>query len=373
MKLKLRTLFIFAGCLLGHFAFANVDLHMHLTIEVPLSPFFQGHLNQTAVATDATSRLKSRIDAQTLKNSGLDLIVAVIYINPVWGDPQKQVTEQIQLLNIFCQNNPIWKIATEPDQARDFLKSGHHVFILSLEGGWIFQDQKIFEDLIFKHGIRIVTPLHFSDLYNVIGQPAQQKGLFGPIQKIINFFQRKSENSLTPLGQQLISFLFKNKIWIDLSHASDRVQADVIAQMPAGYPILFTHTVLQKYYGSDRGLDQNMLIKIKQSAGAIGLLPSDEMLLNTPVDLNDCQKSNPFLTQWNEIKNLIGDENLFLGSDLNSPIPMLSAKTTDKKCKPFMINGLVTAADLFEVSELKTSKTGSDSKAILNLWSRVRK
>ncbi len=373
MKLNDRKLIIIAGCLFGQLALANVDLHMHLTMEVPLSPFFQGHLNQTAVATDATSRLKSRVDAQTLKKSGLDLIVAVIYINPVWGDPQKQVTEQIQLLNIFCQNNPIWKIATEPEQAREFLRSGHRVFILSLEGGWIFQDQKIFEDLIFKHGIRIVTPMHFSDLYNAIGQPAQQKGLFGPIQKIINFFQHKSENALTPLGQQLISFLFKNKIWIDLSHASDRVQVAVIAQMPAGYPILFTHTVLQKYYGSDRGLDQNMLIKIKQSFGALGLLPSDEMLLNTPVDLNDCQKSNPFLTQWHEIENSIGHENLFLGSDLNAPIPTLSATPADKKCKPFMAQGLVSAADLFEVSELKKSKNGSDSEAILNLWNRVRK
>jgi hypothetical protein len=41
-------------------SFASVDLHMHLTMDVPLSPFYSGNLNTGVVATDWKSRLKSR-------------------------------------------------------------------------------------------------------------------------------------------------------------------------------------------------------------------------------------------------------------------------------------------------------------------------
>ncbi|MFM6927781.1 MAG: membrane dipeptidase [Bdellovibrio sp.] len=347
---------------------ASVDLHMHLTMDVPLSPFYSGSVNDKASATSWSSRLKSRIDFEKLEESQLQLIVAAIYINPAWGDVEKQFNAQMDSLTKFTSLHPQWTIIKEPAEATAELAKGKKVILLSLEGAWFFHDQHLFTQLLQKYPIRIVTPLHFSDFSKNIGRPAKQKGLFAPIQAMLDFFMPYKYPALSPEGEQLFKYLVDNKIWIDLSHSSEPVIEYFLQTRPKGYPILMTHTVLKKYYGSDRGVDDKILALVAQEGGVLGILPSTEMLSNTPTQQGDCINGNPFLVQWNEVVEKAQLKNIYLGSDLNSPIPGLPPTNSHEKC-PILPEGLRTAADLKTLGNIQDTDATTN---FINQWQRVR-
>ena len=363
-KFFLSSLLLLSFC----FARASVDLHMHLTMDVALSPFYSGSLNDKAPATSWSSRLKSRIDFEKLEASELQLVVAAIYINPAWGDVEKQFDDQINILTKFTSLHPRWKIIREPTEATTELAKGNKVILLSLEGAWFFHDQALFDKLMQKYPIRIVTPLHFSDFSRKIGRPAKQKGVFAPIQALLDFFIPYKYSALSPEGEQLFKYLIDHKIWIDLSHSSEQVINYFLQTRPQGYPLLMTHTVLKKYYGSDRGVDEKILALIAKEGGVLGLLPSTEMLTNTPVQEGDCIKGDPFIVQWNETIEKATLKNTYLGSDLNSPIPGLPPVNGKEKC-PILPDGLRTAADLKSLGEIQDKDAATN---FINQWQRVR-
>jgi microsomal dipeptidase-like Zn-dependent dipeptidase len=340
---------------------------MHLTMDVPLSPFYSGNLNTGVVATDWKSRLKSRADFETLEKSDLKLVVPVISINGLWGDTEKQFDEQMGILNKFCELHPNWKIVKNPEEAKFEIAKGNKIFIISAEGATYYRDRELYTKLMDKYPISIVTPLHFSDLAHVIGRPAKQLGLFSPIQALLDFFSSNKVEALTPLGDSLFQYLIEKKIWIDLSHASSQVVRYFIQNRPQGYPLMMTHTILGKYYGSDRGIDEGLMQLIAKENGVVGLLPSTEMLGGTPLVEGDCIKGNPFLVQWNELVDTVKLRNAYLGSDTNAPLPGLPA--VNANC-PVMPDGLRTVADLKTLAQLQ------DKNSIANFieqWERVKK
>lgn len=366
MNLKHYLLLFIFIC--THQAKASVDLHMHLTMDVALAPFYKGSLNDTAAATSWESRLKSRIDFEQLEKSQLQLIVAVIYINPVWGDIEKQFEEQINNLKKYTELHPTWKIVQSPEQAQIEISKKNKIIILSLEGAWFFLEPILFDRLISKHRISIVTPLHFSDFSRKIGKSAEQRGLFAPLQDILDFFKPFKFKALSPEGEKLFQYLIHKKIWIDLSHSSEQVVDYFFEIRPANYPLLMTHTVLKKYYGTDRGINEKILHIVKSEGGVIGLLPSIEMLTKTPIKVGDCIQGNPFLVQWNELVSFVGLNNVYLGSDMNSPIPGIPPIGGNSKC-PILPDGLRTAADLKTLAEIQ------DKNAIfhfLEKWKQMK-
>ncbi len=346
---------------------ASVDLHMHLTMEVPLSPFFTGSLLEKAKATSWQSRLESRADAASLNESGVDLVVTSFIANPLWGDPEVQLEQQMNLLNEFIARNPQWKIATEPDQVKNLLAEKNKVIILSMEGAFIYKNRIFFEKVLDKYSIRIVTPMHFTDVTEVIGKPAKQAGFLGHLQDFFSFFFGH-QTLVSKEGEELINLLFEKKIWIDLSHSSENLIESFLKMRPPGYPILITHSVLQKYYGTDRGTNTKILDLIEKEGGILGLLPSADMLMRTPVNQETCGQNSEFLVQWNEIKSQIGIEKLFVGSDLNSPIPSLPP--TPLICPEYPVSkGWSTAADLKSFYDLESTTA---AEVFVNTWKKVR-
>ena len=58
----------------------------------------------------------------------------------------------------------------------------------------------------------------------------------------------------------------------------------------AGQPFLFTHTALRKYYKAERGIAKWMIDEIKNHEGMVGLVPSEEMILDTEGPKNLCPR-----------------------------------------------------------------------------------
>lgn len=364
-----KSSFIFLILFISVCSFASVDLHMHLTMEIPLKNIYTGHLLDNSAAVDASSRFKSRVDFASLESSGVTVVVAALFINNLWGNYEKQIDDQMTLLNDFCKLHKNWTIVSEPIQAQEELRKGNKIFILSLEGGWIFEDPKLFKKIIETYNIRIVTPVHFTDFTKKIGTPAKQSAPVGWLQQIFDLFDGSKKNAVSPLGKELFNYLLVNKIWVDLSHSSKDVVDYFLQIRPAGYPLLLTHTVLEKYYGTDRGISEKLIQIIAKEGGLVGLLPSSEMLINTPIDTNNCKKNNVFSTQWYELYSSLG-EKLVLGSDLNSVIPSLVKNDDVLNCQSQRINyGWITAADLKPHYALQSENSAN---IFISTWKKVR-
>lgn len=363
MKIFLGLLFI------SFYVNAKVDLHSHLAMEKMLSPIFKGKLLETAAATDWKSRFKSRADFESLEKSGLKIIVVAISIHTLWGDPEKQIDDQIALLKEFCTRHPNWKIVAEPYEAEEAIKNNQKVFVLSLEGAPYFQDKALFDRVINNHPIRVVTPIHFTDFKQIMGRPARQDGLFGwLLDKYFYFFGHNVP--ITVQGKELLTQLIEKKIWVDLSHATPDYIKYFLQVRPKNYPSLVTHTVLRKYLGHDRGIDEDLLVEIAKDGGLVGLLATNDMLANTPEDKFDCKKNYQFVTQWNELREKLKWEQLLVGSDLNAPIPSLPPSDGLVDCQGKSVQlGWTTAAELPGILNLESPQAVD---FFIQTWKRVR-
>ena len=111
-------------------------------------------------------------------------------------------------------------------------------------------------------------------------------------------------------------------VWIDLAHSSDESQRELIPMIRSeGLPLLYTHTVLRKYYPAERALASWQLAEVKRSRGFVGVLPSEEMLSGTKTAFSSCDEGLGWLaTQYKELVEELGDTHVALGSDVNGSL-----------------------------------------------------
>ena len=175
---------------------------------------------------------------------------------------------------------------TRPSKRRPH--SGKRVLVLSLEGAeHVLEKVEDLNYFIDQRGISIVTPIHLSDTH--FGGAAYMRGFrktFLNLSKLISPLRSEGVKinfkGMGKRGEWLLDELIKRQVWIDLTHGSDLYIAEAMKKVKAaGQPFLFTHTALRKYYKAERGLADWMIKEIKSHEGMVGLVPSEEMILDT--------------------------------------------------------------------------------------------
>ena len=346
-KLILRWLvFAWIGTLLSiscpasDLATGGVDLHAHLFfhegIGLPLNSIFGG-FSLPIAATSWRDRFRARVNAETLGQSGSAIVVVALYAHPLFlGSQKDSIRRQINEAEKFVAEHPEWIIARTPAQARGAIAAQRRVLILSLEGAsWILETEQDLHEFIDQRGIRIVTLLHFTD--DEFGGPALLPGLpalVSPLAWVRSFFHasssvegeevRLNDRGLTERGRELVRSLLHRGVWLDLSHSSDQVQKEMIPMMVrAGQPPLFTHTILRKTYHAERGIAAWQLEAVRNRQGVIGIIPSEDMLTDTPVK-PPCKGGVPaFLEQVRQMASVVGFNALTVGTDINAPLQFL--------------------------------------------------
>jgi microsomal dipeptidase-like Zn-dependent dipeptidase len=330
----------------GYASTSMIELHAHLFMDEGMGWLFKGDFNTPLRATSWKNRFSSQANPEALNASQLDIVVATFYAHPLFGGSLKDsIRRQVRLAHQFVESHPDWILGLNPEQARSALASGKHVLILALEGAaGILESEEDLKEFIDQGGIRIVTLLHLTD--DGLGGVAFLKGfrvLSSPFAFFKSLFRfasdssnsdtrvRLNSNGLTQEGSRMAIALTKRKVWIDLSHASDASQKDLYPILAkAGQPLLYTHTVLRKYHGAERGISYDQLRKVFDTQGFIGLMPSEEMLEGTPGDGKCTGGVHAFATQFREASEVVGENAIGIGSDFNGGIPHLqpSCKTT---------------------------------------------
>lgn len=313
----------------------SVELHAHLFMKEGMTWAFRGDFFGPLEARTYEDRLSSQANPDALDKSGLSIVVATFYANPLFTwSLRDSIRAQIRLARKFVLSRPDWVIATEPQQAREALAKGQHVMILALEGAsGILETEEDFKEFIDEGGIRIVTPLHLSD--DEFGGVAYLRGthvLANPISWVIQFLNPKyvdgvrvNTNGLTSDGRALILKLMERHVWIDLAHASDLSSKEITAKLEESHlPLLYTHAMLRKFHRAERGITEEELSRIARSGGIAGLMPSEEMLAGAPRSAACPSALSALATEYGEFAKALGSENVMMGSDYNGGVPHLA-------------------------------------------------
>ncbi|MEM9693747.1 MAG: membrane dipeptidase, partial [Myxococcota bacterium] len=320
-----------------------IDLHAHVFMKPGLGWLFRGSFDQRT-ATRFDQRLHARIDAESLDQSKLDLVVVALFAHPAFCiDVRACVWEQIERARRFVARHPDWAIATDPAQAMRLHQQGKRLLVLSLEGAAsVLESERDLERFIDEGGIRIVTLLHLTD--DRYGGAATMAG-FQYVANPLGVADRlldpaapsldRNHRGLTPLGRVLAAKLIERGVWLDLTHASDRALATLQPWLDrSGQPPLFTHVSLRRDRPMERALSESALAFVAARDGVIGLLPSDDAFETERKPAPPCPPGcgpeqcrrgvSPLLRAYRELQQA-GVRAVHIGSDFNGGMRHLGA------------------------------------------------
>ncbi len=138
-------------------------------------------------------------------------------------------------------------------------------------------------------------------------------------------------NGITKFGIDVIKELEKNKILIDVSHASDRLFYDVVKY--SSRPLIATHSNSRAVTNHKRNLTDEQFEIIKRRNGLVGLNFHRDFLNNDKLKASKCD----ILRHAEHFLSLGGENNLAIGADFDG-------------CDlPSDINGIDSMCDIYEL------------------------
>ncbi len=324
----------------------SVDLHAHLFMHEGAGVDWLGSFAGPITSTGWEDKLHSRVNSETLSVSGHSIVVVALYTHPLFrGSIEESMERQLQEAQRFVGTNPDWALAKSCRQARELLKSGKRVLLLSIEGASRNLDTpEAIQRWIDREGISIVAPLHFTNDW--IGGPSLLPGIRGlvePMGWLRAWFHSRGEDDvlrnprgLTTRGRDLIEVLVQRKIWIDLSHASEAALEPIYPILDgAAQPALHTHTMLRRHYPGERGLSEKQIGEAAARNGVIGLIPSEDQMGNARRKNPGCRSGlDAYVEQLKFVASRMKSRSVAMGSDVNAPLDFLGPSCPDQASGP---------------------------------------
>lgn len=319
----------------------TVDLHAHPFMEEGMGIVFNGHFDQPLKAKDWSALFSSEINSDALEASGDGIVVVTLYAHPVLEAPARAaIRRQLAAAEAYVAAHKNWTIARSPAQARTALSAGKRVMVLALErASKVLETEEDLIEFVDKGGIRIVTLLHLDDdIYGGVAFMSGFKRAFNPWAWLHSVFAPEYDehikinpNGLSDRGRTFLQALINRKVWVDLTHASEKSQRNAIPiLLAANQPLLYTHVPLRRYLGTERGISDIKIAEVQGSHGIVGVLPAEDMLEGTPIKSEFCPKDckcegsvAAFATQYAEFVGMLGPSSVMLGSDFNGGIAHL--------------------------------------------------
>ncbi len=367
-----------------------------------VGPILRGDIDEAPLAGGPNSRLSTKFTKSSLDASGLKLIVLSFYAHPILtlGAVRESLVRQIESAERFVAENPGWVIASEPSEARTALGAGKRVFVLSIEtaGGVLEteEDRALFVD---RKKVRIVTFMHLSPdrLGRGVALWPGAGVLNSPLENLQAWISKSTDpvsgayvnpHGLSAFGKTTLEALVKNRVWIDLAHASDRAQREIVEVLDrVGQPSLVTHTKLREISQNERSVPNFTLDRVRATGGIVGLIPTDDMTKELGVASGlsaNCRRGiRAFAEEWRRTAELAGSPAaVTLGSDFNAPLRGLRGGCPDvaiSEAPTFAENGFYRGDDLpklfssFRAAGVETEPDPELAvERFLRAWEKVR-
>jgi microsomal dipeptidase-like Zn-dependent dipeptidase len=163
------------------------------------------------------------------------------------------------------------QIARNPKQVRDFIASGQRFLFHMLEGGFSVGGNAANVKTLARMGIASIIPAHM--LYRGV---ATCENAFPPL--LYPFFKNELDEQpcigLSLPGEQIVEESFRNKIIVDITHASRDAQKQIF-DIAGGYrdrPVISSHNSVRGVSDAGLNLSDGAILRIKASRGVIGVL-----------------------------------------------------------------------------------------------------
>ncbi len=168
--------------------------------------------------------------------------------------------------------------------------------VLGIEGLHALDEKSNNVDTLYEAGFRIMGLHHFFD------------------NKLGGSLHGESNAGLTTFGKEILLAMLSKDIIVDLAHSSEQVVEDVLAR--TNTPVIVSHTGFKGHCDTPRNISDELMIKIAQRGGLIGVGYWDAATCGSSI------KSIVESIRYGI--NLVGINHIALGSDfdgaINSPI-----------------------------------------------------
>jgi len=229
-----------------------------------------------------------------------------------WNSLTERALYQAKRLHQFARHSQggFVVIESSADLASYLQRRQHNVRLtaglLSIEGAHALDGNLENLDVLYRAGYRMMSPTHFFD--NDIG------GSAAGVQKI----------GLTEKGRDWVRQMEARHMIVDLSHASPKTIADVLAI--ATRPLLVSHTGVKGTCDNNRNLTDDQIRAVAAKGGLIGIGYWDTATCGTD--------ARAIVRAMRYVSDRVGVEHVALGSDFDGAVT-----------EPFDTTGLVQITD----------------------------
>jgi membrane dipeptidase len=222
-------------------------------------------------------------DYARARQGGVDVVVENIWAEPVYQPYNVMTTQVLRLLETFHQildrNRDKMELALSMDDVSRIVANKKLAVILGLEAGWDLDGDLQVLRLLHRLGLRMAQFTTYT------GTSSYADGGSGPV----------VWNGINDRGRAIVREMNRLGIVIDVSHASEATQLDVIEASAA--PVTDSHRGLRHFMNSAGTMSDETLKALAKKGGVIGLHSSGAQI-------------SPSYSQWLRGKEMPGNRPL---------------------------------------------------------------
>jgi microsomal dipeptidase-like Zn-dependent dipeptidase len=131
--------------------------------------------------------------------------------------------------------------------------------------------------------------------------------------------EQDDQTGLTPLGEDIVSEIFRNGMIVDVTHCSDRARDDVfrIAKNFPGSPVISSHNGVQHESKYPLNLSDDALRQIADTGGVVGVILYPHWLRHPDEQIFGADGFPIVFKTIQHIADVVGFDHVAIGSDLD--------------------------------------------------------
>lgn len=255
-----------------------------------------GHCDTIQVALDKNVNLEDKSLSFNLEQAlekTLILQMTAAFINPSYQNSFQRACNIINHFEKQLKTYPQYlKQVKTKDGIEEAINENKIGCLLTIENGRAIENKLENVDYFYDKGVRLITTTWNED--NLLGCGALTK----------------NDKGLTEFGKEYIKKLNEKKIFIDVSHSSEKTFWDTIKLSQE--PVVATHSCCYSLCNHPRNLKDDQIKQIAKNGGIIGVCYCSSFLSeNSEASTKDIAKHIAY------IANLVGVDYVGLGSDFD--------------------------------------------------------
>ena len=209
-------------------------------------------------------------DYARAKQGGLDVVVAQVYLEDPYNNYNYAVKQAVRLIETFYRvleaNPDKMELALSTADVRRIVGSDKMAVILALEGGFDMEGDLDVLRLFYRLGVRLVQFTNHNTTNAFVDAGLDEENWGG----------------MTAHGRTVIREMNRLGIVIDISHASDAAQLQIIEASAA--PVVASHHGLRRFSDHPRTLSDEVLKALAAKGGLVGIHTSASFLSQQYLD-----------------------------------------------------------------------------------------